>query len=262
MGELWFVGVGLSDENDLSRRAWELLGRCGALFAEEHTSRLAAGSLERLSAALGRSVTTLSRSELESETPIREALARHERVALLVAGDPFVATTHVALRLSVESWGHRWGYLPNATVVTAVPGFLGLMQYRFGRTVSLPFPAPGFTPRSPLEHVARNRVAGLHTLVLLDLRPEEGRYLTANAAISLLTERDDRLPRTLAPELELAVVARVGRADAQAWVGRASQLLPIDFGPPLHSLVVPAPELHFLEQEAWERWRRPYPSSA
>jgi diphthamide biosynthesis methyltransferase len=33
----------------------------------------------------------------------------------------------------------------------------------------------------------------------------------------------------------------------------------MDFGPPLHALVIPAPELHFAENEALSRYRRPKP---
>ncbi len=255
MGELWFVGLGLNDERDLSLRARELLGGAGAIFTEEYTSRLAPGALDRLAGELGRPIARLSREALEGEGPVRAALAEHDRVVLLVTGDPFVATTHVALRVSVEGWGHRWRYLPNATVLSAAPGLLGLMHYRFGRTVSLPFPAPEFAPRSPLEAIAENRSRGLHSLLLLDLRPEEGRYLTAGEAIRILAERDVGDPPLLPPDLDLGVVARVGTPTERAWFGPRSQLAGIDFGPPLHAIVVPAPTLHFQEAEAVRHWR-------
>ena len=119
-----------------------------------------------------------------------DALARHARVALLVVGDPFAATTHVALRLAAERAGHTWHYVPNASILTAAAGYLGLMHYRFGRTVSVPLPEPGFAPRSMIDQISGNLDRGLHTLVLLDLRPGEGRYLTAPEALRTLSERD------------------------------------------------------------------------
>ncbi len=247
MGELWFVGAGLYDEKDLSRRAIELLRGCGRVFAEEYTSRLAPGSFERLADEIGRPVERLDREALESGRVVLEALASVPRVALVVPGDPFAATTHVALRSEAERSGHVWRYLPNATILSAAPGFLGLQPYRFGRPVSLPFPSPGFAPTSPLERIHANRSTGLHTLVLLDLRPAEGRWMTAHEALGLLRDRDPA--GALVPEeAPLAVVARVGSPEARAWFGPRADLLGVDFGPPLHALVVPAPELH--EEEA------------
>jgi diphthine synthase len=261
MAELSFVGLGLSDERGLSARAWEVLRSADLVFAEEYTAVAPEGTVDRVSAALGRPVSRLDRSLLESERPILDALARAPRVALIVVGDPFAATTHVAVRLAVERAGHSWKYVPNASILTAAAGYLGFMHYRFGRTVSLPFPAPGFAPRSPVEQIAGNRERGLHTLLLLDLRPGDGRFLTGGEALSLLRERDPQgaaIP-FLAP---VAVAARVGRDDAAGWFGPLEELARAEFGPPMHTIVVPAPEFHFEESAALERFRWPRPESA
>ncbi|MGA8604352.1 MAG: diphthine synthase [Thermoplasmata archaeon] len=256
MGELAFVGLGLSDERGLSERACEVLASCEVVFAEEYTALAPPGTLERLEKRLRRSIRRLDRSLLESERPILDELATHSRVALLVVGDPFAATTHVALRLAAEREGHTWAYYPNASILTAAAGFLGLMHYRFGRTVSLPLPAEGFAPTSPLEHIAANRARDLHTLVLLDLRPEEGRYLTASAALAVLRERDPT-GAIVADRDPVAVVARLGQESARAWVGPFAQLRAVDFGEPMHAIVVLAPTLHFEEEAALRRYAVP-----
>ena len=128
------------------------------------------------------------------------------------------------------------------------------MHYRFGRTVSLPFPAPGFSPPSPLEQIGGNRERGLHTLVLLDLRPDDGRFLTASEALSILRERDPG-GRWIPVGSAVAVVARAGRDDARGWFGPLEELLHQDFGPPMHAIVVPSAELHFEEAAALEKYR-------
>ncbi len=102
--------------------------------------------------------------------------------------------------------------------------------------------------------IAANRAGGLHTLVLLDLRPEEGRFLTGPEAVALLRERDPT-GRWLPAEAEIAIVARAGSPTAAAAFGPPDQLRGLDIGPPLHCLVVPAPELHFEEARAIARWR-------
>lgn len=255
MAELWFVGLGLSDERGLSSRAWDALRAATEVFAEEYTAVAPEGTIERVAHELSRTIQPLDRSLLESERPIIEALDRSPRVALLVVGDPFAATTHVALRLAAERAGHSWRYVPNASILTAAAGFLGMMQYRFGRTVSFPFAEARFAPRSPVEQIAGNRERGLHTLVLLDLRPAEGRFLTAGDALSWLREQDPE-GTSVPMHAPVAVAARVGREDAAGWFGPIEELARLDFGAPMHSVVVPAPELHFEEAAALERYRR------
>jgi len=254
MAELAFVGLGLGDERGLGAAALEVLRAADEVFAEEYTSVASPGSLDRLAALLGRPVVRLSRAELESERPVLEALGRSPRVALLVVGDPFAATTHVSLRLAAERAGHGWRYVPNASILTAAAGYLGLMHYRFGRTVSLPFPAPGFRPRSPVDRLAENRERGLHTLVLLDLVPDGPRFLTAAEGLAILRDLDPE--GAVVPDAAtVAVAARVGRDDAAGFSGPFGRLRSVDFGPPLHVLVVPAADLHFEEAAALERFR-------
>jgi diphthine synthase len=257
VGEILFVGVGLNDERDLSLRAFDELKSADVVFAEQYTSRLSPGSLKRLEKLIGKTVIELSREELEGEKPIMEALAQNHRVALLVAGEPFAATTHVALRLAVENSGHKWRILHNSSILTAAASLVGLSHYRFGRTVSLPHPdTEGYRPSSPYEALVANRKGGLHTLVLLDLDPVRNRYLHAELALRHLGSLEAEFKGGVAgPDSLFCVVSRVGSPDAAAWFGTRLELEELDFGPPLHSIIVPGPSLHFLEKEALEKWK-------
>jgi diphthine synthase len=107
---------------------------------------------------------------------------------------------------------------------------------------------------SPFEAIGRNRRAGAHTLVLLDLRPSEGRFLTAREALGRFEGAAGR-SADVDDKAEFGVVARAGRTDADAWWGTRAALAGVEFGGPLHTLVVPAPELHFAETDAVARWR-------
>jgi diphthine synthase len=258
MAVLWFIGAGLDDERGLGAHALDVLRAAGTIVVEEYTAPFAPGSVDRLAARLGRPIERLDRAAVEDGRPILDALARGGDVAFVVAGDPFAATTHVAVRLAAERAGHDWRYLPNASILTAAAGFLGLSPYRFGAVASLPFPEPGFRPTSPVEKIARNRAADLHSLVLLDLRPAEGRYLTATEALAILVDRDPEA-RAIPRAAPLGVVARAGTDGARAWWAPVAVLKGIDFGPPLHCLLVPAPTLHFEEEAAVSRFR---PSAA
>src|SRR6266704_1830086 len=134
-------------------------------------------------------------------------------------------------------------------LTAAASGAVGLQAYKFGRTTTVPFPAAGFAPTSPLEAILANRTAGLHTLVLLDLR-EDGTFLAPRDAIASLLRMASSLetiefgPHTLA-----CVLSRVGSPGVRAFAGPISELAHRDLGPPPHCLVIPG-TLHFLEKEA------------
>lgn len=248
MGELVFIGLGLYDERDLSARALEEARACDALFAEFYTANLRGTTLERLAATIGRPVRALRREEVESgDLLLREASAG--RVGFLVPGDPMIATTHIDLRLRAEAAGIRTKVVHGSSILTAAIGLTGLQAYKFGRTTTVPIPERGFRPASPADVVAANRAAGLHTLVLLDLK-EDGRFLTANDAIRYLIEvGGERFP----PETLVCAIGGAGSPTPVVRADRADRLMDADLGPPLHSLIVPG-TLHFAEREALLRF--------
>ena len=257
MGELLFAGLGLRDERDLSLRATEELRRCDRVFLEEYTSRSSPGTAARLAELLSRPVETLGRAALEAERVVLEPLSRGERVGLVVVGEPFAATTHLSLRLSAERAGHTWRVLHNASILTAAPSLAGLSLYKFGRVVSLPAPHEGYEPRSPYDGIAANRAAGLHTLVLLDLDVEVGRYLEAGEALRVLASLELRYRSgVLLPGTEVVALARVGSESPEILAGPWEIVAATPLGPALHTLLLPQPPLHFLEEEALSRWRR------
>ncbi len=243
---LTFVGLGLHDIRDLTLRGKEAIERADVVFAEFYTSRLIGLSPTDMSRALGREVRVLSREEVEDGRIILEE-ASSKNVVLLVAGDPMVATTHVALRIMAEERGIKTEIVHNASIVTAAPGLLGLQHYKFGRTVSLPFPQENYFPTSAYDFIAENFSRGLHTLILLDINP---RPMTANEAMQILLDMEDRKKGGIFNENTLiAVVARAGSPDYTVRAGYMRDMMNEDFGPPLHTLVLPG-NLHFAEAEA------------
>lgn len=250
-GRLVFAGLGLHDEDGLTLRALKEIEAADAVFVETYTSALETGAVQRLEAKVGKVFRPLDRAAVEDGSVILEA-ARGGRVVLLVAGDPMSATTHVDLRLRAAEGSIETAVVHGVSVMTAVPGLLGLQHYKFGRTASLPFPQEGYSPTSPYEVVAENLERGLHTLALLDIDAEGERFMTANEGIRLLMDMERRVGRgTITGDSLICVVARAGSPDCLVRAGSAKELLDEDFGPPLHSLVVPG-KLHFMEERALE----------
>lgn len=248
MGELVLIGLGLHDEKGITLRGLEEARSADLVYAELYTSGLAGVSLGSIERLIGKKIQRLSRSEVEDGSAILEAAATH-KVAFLVVGDPMAATTHADLRVRAASANIPTRIVHGVSILTAAAGALGLQAYKFGRTTTVPFPAPGFEPTSPLEAILENRRAGLHTLVLLDLR-EDGTFLHPREAIASLLRMAKSLGTVeFGPETLACVLSRVGSPDARAVAGPIGTLASRWLGPPLHCLVIPG-TLHFLEKEA------------
>ena len=248
-GALVFVGLGLHDEDGVSERGLTEILSADLVLAEVYTSALSEGSLDRLAKRTGKRLELLDRAAVEDGKRILKE-CEDKRVALLVVGDPMTATTHVDLRLRAAEAGIETHITHGASVLTAVPGLLGLQHYKFGRTTTLPFPQEGYSPTSPYEVIHENLSRGLHTLVLLDIDAENSRYMTANEGLHLLMDIERRVGRGIISESTLVcAVARAGSRDCMVRAGILRELLVTDFGPPLHTIVVPG-KLHFLEEDA------------
>jgi diphthine synthase len=241
---LSLISIGLADERDLSQRAIQEAGACDTLYAELYTTILDT-DLERLGTLIGKPVKPLTRSQLEegSEGLLEEA--RRRKVGVLVGGDCLTATTHIGLLLDAAKKGIPTKVIHGSSVLTAVAE-TGLSLYKFGRTVTLPLPerAP---PDTVLRTLQENREHGLHTLILLDIDAEEGRYQIIPQALKTLLQAED--PESFNPGTLTVAAARLGWKDQTVRAGKASEIAALDLGPTPHVIIVPG-DLHFLEAEA------------
>lgn len=203
-----------------------------------------------LQSLIGRELKLLQRSDLEgSGAQDFLKLAEKEDVALLVIGDPFIATTHIALKVEAVKKGIKVKYVPSASIVSVIPGLTGLSSYKFGKAATIVFPDKG--PNNvAYDSIKDNKSRGLHTLLYLDLDVENGRAMTINEALSILLEVEAQRKEGVINGGMLIV--GVARACWDNMIVKASKLLNLlhyDFGPPPHVIVVPG-SLHFMEHEA------------
>ena len=248
MGQIVFIGLGLDGEKGITLRGLDEARSADLVFAELYTSALPGVSLEAVEKLIDRKIRRLTRQEVEDGQVLLAAAAKGA-VAFLVPGDPMTATTHVDLRLRAAASKIRTRIVHGVSILTSAAGALGLQAYKFGRATTIPFPAPGFAPTSPLEAILANRTAGLHTLVLLDLR-EDGTFLPPRDAIASLLQMASALRTTqFGPHTLACVLSRVGSPEVRALAGPIGELADRDPGPPPHCLVLPG-TLHFLEKDA------------
>ncbi len=247
--ELIFVGLGLSGTDGMTVKAFEALKECDKVYAEFYTSTLIGTDVSDLEKKIGKPVQVIHRQEVEEgESIINDA--KTMRVAFVTAGDTMLATTHVDIRIQAEEEGIPVRVFHGISIFSACPTSLGLQPYKFGRTVTLPFLEMDYQPKSPYDNIKENKDRGLHTMILLDIRADEMRYMTAHQAIEWLLEGEKKWQeRLITDKTLLCVVSKAGSPEEQVFAGYPQDLLAMDIGAPLHTLVLPG-NLHFMESYA------------
>ncbi|XP_050207260.1 probable diphthine methyl ester synthase [Mercurialis annua] len=270
---LYIIGLGLGNEKDITLRGLEAVQKCDHVYMEAYTSLLSfglsTGGLSTLEKLYGKPIIIADREMVEEKADDILLPALTSDVAFLVVGDPFGATTHTDLVVRAKTLGIDVEVVHNASVMNAV-GVCGLQLYRYGETVSIPFFTDTWRPDSFYERIKKNRDLGLHTLCLLDIKVKEPsleslsrgkknyeppRYMTINTAIEQLLEIEQNRGESAYDEDTSCVgFARLGSADQMIVAGTMRQLLAVDFGTPLHCLVIVG-DTHPLEDEMLDLYK-------
>ena len=252
MGTLTLIGLGLYDELDISLKGVEAAKKADTVYIELYTSLMKGLSLDRLQKILGRTINVVNRRVLEEENGeilLREA--ERGSVVLLVPGDPLIATTHVDLRIRAERRGIKTKVIHAASIISAAIGLSGLQNYKFGRSVTIPFPELGFVYETPYMVIYENKKRNLHTLCFLDIKSEEGRFMTVQEGLDALLKVEAEKGLGAVTSSSIAVgIARAGSERPVVKSDFIGKLKNFDFGSPPHTIIFPAERLHFVEAEA------------
>ncbi|RMD40217.1 hypothetical protein DV735_g4910, partial [Chaetothyriales sp. CBS 134920] len=258
---LYLVGLGLADEKDISVKGLEIVKSADRVYLEAYTSILLVDE-KKLEEFYGRPIILADRDMVEQKSDEILENADKLKVAFLVVGDPFGATTHtdLALRARAQAIPVRTVHAPS--ILTAIGGATGLSLYNFGQTVSMVFFTETWRPDSFYDRVKENAVIGLHTLVLVDIKVKEPdlaamppRFMSvAQCARQMLEVEGVRKERAYGEDSLAVGAARVGSEEQRVACGTLKELAEIDLGPPLHSLVLLGRRTHELEKEYIREW--------
>ena len=249
---LYFIGLGLCDEKDITVRGLETVKKCDYVYLERYTSILQC-SIEDLEKLYHKKIIPANREMVEKKADLILEHALDHNVAFLVVGDIFGATTHTDLILRAKEKNITCEYINNASIINAI-GIVGLELYKYGKITSIPFTTESFMPETPYDVIKMNRKEGLHAMVLLDLRPDEERFMAIGQAINYLLHIEHNRKENVFTEDTICIgCARIGCKDFKRKAGKAKDLMLEDFGKPLHCLIIPG-TLHFVEEEALKQW--------
>lgn len=236
---LYFIGIGLGNEKDLTLNALDILKSCSFVYLEGYTSALGF-DIKKLEDIIGKSVVLADRDIVENRDDIVEN-AKENNVAFLIKGDVFSATTHADLFLRAKKNGVECRVLHNSSILTAV-GDCGLSLYKFGKVASIPFHNENI--ESAFSVLSENK--GMHTLFLLDLK--EGKYMNFKDGFSYL------LRNGLNEDTMAVVLAAIGTEKSEIKYGKIKELQNIEINAYPQCIIIPG-KLHFMEEDMLNNFR-------
>ncbi len=236
---LYIIGLGLSDEKDVSVKGLEIIQKAKEVYLEEYTSVMQV-TKEKLENFYGKKIISADREFVEKQIETVFKKAKKEDIAFLVKGDAHTATTHVDIYLRARKQKIPIKTIFGPSILSAV-GITGLSLYNFGRVISIPFHYENL--ESAYKHFLTNKKNGMHSLFLLDLDPRHNKYLSIKEALNYLKNKG------LNENTFVVGCARIGSYDQIIKAGKLKDTSKIDFGNPPYCIIVPG-KLHFIEEEA------------
>jgi len=244
---LHIIGLGLGDHTDITVKGLDLVVKADVIYLENYTSKLQC-SAEDLEQFYGKKISLANREDVEADQNKILEESKTKDVALLVIGDPMSATTHVDLLLRAKELGIKTTVVHNVSIMTAI-GIVGLQLYKYGKTTSITFSESNFKPETCYDVLKMNKQNGLHTLLLLDLRPSENKFMSVKEGLQYLLDIEKKRKEGIIFLNSLAIgCARIG-SDNNIKYGKISQLFQEDFGAAPHCIIIPG-TMHFMEENA------------
>ncbi|MGC8495626.1 MAG: diphthine synthase [Candidatus Micrarchaeia archaeon] len=185
---LFLIGAGLSNE-DLSIAAINSM-KASKLYIDAYTSFIDDDRISFLEGIAGQHATMLSRSQMEEGASRLVAEARDLDIAIVVGGDPLIATTHKIIASEAQKAGIELHVIHAVSVFSVAIGESGLDFYRFGAVCTIPKWREHYKPVSFYETLQRNIEMNLHSLLLLDYDSNEKASISISEAISVLQEAE------------------------------------------------------------------------
>ena len=235
---LSIIGLGLNLKG-ISQEGKEALKDCKKVYLEIYTVDFPY-TIEDLEKELNVSIIQAQREKVENLSLIDEAQKEH--VALLVYGNPLVATTHIVLIEEAKKRQVEVKILHASSIFDAITE-TGLQLYKVGKISSMPQWKKSYTPKSFMEIVKHNQSIKAHSLILIDIGlPFQGalKQLEKAAREHLITLK------------EVVVCTSLGTEKQKISYGTVASFENKDIPNP-YVIIIPS-DLHFVEKEFIEQF--------
>ncbi|MGC8647325.1 MAG: diphthine synthase [Candidatus Micrarchaeia archaeon] len=244
---LFLVGTGLTGK-DLTLQALEIM-RESELYIDRYTSFISEEHTKFIERIAGRKLKRISRGEMEEQASEIVKRAKSSNIAIIVGGDPLMATTHKILAIEAVRQGVKIKVVHASSIVTVAIGESGLDFYKFGQVCTIPKWQEHYRPVSFYETIAKNVSNRQHSLVLLDYSEEGKASLPIGEALEILESAEKHYKKgIIMNNTKILVMGNIGSESQAKLYGSIGTLKSMQIaGPAL--LIIPS-ELSEIEKES------------
>lgn len=244
---LWFIGLGVSGTNSIGLETQKILSKADVVYLEQFTSPIKKSDLLNIKKLVTGDFKIAKRWMVEDGAEILKN-SKKKKVVLLSYGDPYIATTHIELRVRAIQEKIKTRTIHAASAITSMIGECGLHYYKVGRVATIMSDAKTFA--TPYYILYRNLIEGNHTVFLLEYNQDDKFFLDPKDALRGLIATEKEQKRKVVGEDSFVIVAsRIGFTNQSLVAGQISNLKKIDFGNPPHTIIIPG-HFHFTESDA------------
>lgn len=252
---LMLVGLGL-DYGDISVRALESLKKADLVYLERYTSTASEKYIRFLEGNIKCGITEIGRSDLEEKSAMLVDSAANSAVAVLVPGDPLVATTHHILLESAYKKGVSVEVYHSSSILSAAIGESGLDIYKFGPTTTIPFWKENYKPVSFIDTVNRNVQNGNHTIVLMDFDQSTGSTVQLQEALERLLFAEKERGYGIFKDRKIMIMFDIGKPTSSIIMASMRYISKVDAKAvkgKMLTIIVPG-KMSFAEEELSSRF--------
>lgn len=244
---LWFVGLGISNSKSIPLEAVEVLKKADIVYLEQFTSPISKSELAKIKNMSQAEFKDGKRWLVEDGNEILKN-SKKSNVVLLSYGDPYIATTHIELRVRAIQEKIKTKTIHASSSITSMIGECGLQYYKVGKVSTIMSDMKSLT--TPYYVIYKNLIEGSHSVLLLEYNQDKDFFFDPKDALKGLLETEKEQKRNVIKSSTYAVVAsRIGMNDQKIVSGDISRLTKFDFGKPPHTIIIPG-RLHFTESDA------------
>ena len=243
---LWFIGLGISGFKSIPMEGIDILSKADIVYLEQFTSPIGKSDLTKIKNSTKGEFKLAKRWLVEDGKEILKN-AKKKNVVLLAYGDPYIATTHIELRVRAIEEKIKTHSIHASSSITSMIGECGLHFYKIGRIATI---MSEMSLTTPYYVIYKNIIEGNHTVLLLEYNQDKDFFLDPKDALNGLLETEKGQIRNVINLASYVIVAsRIGFKDQKIISGKISNLREMDFGKPPHTIIIPG-TLHFTESDA------------
>ncbi len=248
---LYLMGIGLT-KGDLPIGTVEVCKKCELIYADRYTTYVTEDRIEQVEYLTGKKVKRLDREMLEERLSVILSEAKEKNVAVLVGGDPLIATTHKIMFIAAKKSGVPVKVHHATSAIAAMMGESGLDFYRFGQMCTIARWSKHYEPVSFYETIQKNAKNNLHSLVLLDWDISNNSSMQLPEALKILEKAEESYRgKIINDDTKIIVIHKITYEDEKKFFVSVKEAMEIILDPGPTTLIVPA-QLSDIEKEIME----------